>query len=167
MVIQYYKKYKTIKDQRHEIKTIMTHVTIRSLQLSALITPPGFLLLKLINKKMFTLNRVAPFTTLGSLAIAYYIMYDNLEIPKVTEKNQMIAFNLQRDRDLMFYEDWTLMGLALGTMASTFSPYGFFATALSGAFGGFYTAWGIKQLRENKVITPKTFNAFNFTYPQD
>ena len=150
MVIQYFPMYNSIKEQEKEQPIVWTHVTVRAFQLSSLLTPPVYLLSRLFKVRP-SYGRIVAWTTGVSLAISYYIAYDNLEHPKKTEKNQLIAYNLQRDRKLLFREDWTLYGMGLGATLGLFFPkLAIHSCALSGSFLGFYVSWTMAEIKEKE-----------------
>ena len=163
MVIQYFPMYRSIMEQEKEQQIIWTHVSVRGLQLSSLITPPVFLVSRLLKNKP-SYGKVAPLTTALSLGIAYYIAYGNLEHPKHTEKNQMIAFNLQRDRKLIFREDWTLLGMFAGLVFGLSMPVlAVHSSALTGSYLGFYFSWSIAELKARKALPDSLLKSLDIT----
>ncbi len=75
-----------------------------------------------------------------------------------------MANTVQRSRKLMFYEDWTAMGLVAGGIAGLFIPQAtVLASALTGGFLGFYTSFSVRNLRDKKLFPEQAYEFMNFT----
>ena len=75
-----------------------------------------------------------------------------------------MANTVSNSRRLMFYEDWTLMGLAAGAFCGPFIPRAtIISAALTGSFIGFYISYTTRQLRDNNNLPESIYQAMNFT----
>ena len=119
MVVQFFKKYERMEEQRMEHVIVHVHTLAKGLQVAYVLTPVIWGSLKLLNRffplKVFALgtpgflkilNWSGVLAPLGTEAMTHYM----LENPPNDLKNRSRAFRLARNHNQYYLEDWTYLG---------------------------------------------------------